>query len=178
MSGRLVLLVPLEINMTKELSIKGIKAEIIEKLMNNMDILQYLEVEKFIDEGYTISKLYNNLIYDYGVEYVGCNYISVEVAEFDSPVAINIGNKKYTVVIKMGLVNERKVCDLSSIITDIVNKLYPDRKRFSNVAYRVIENNINAETYDYPMSTFINTTLNNNNSKQLHRMIKFEIGQC
>ncbi len=161
--------------MERELNIKSIKTEIVEKLMNNMEILQYLKTERLIDEGYTIPKLHNNLIYDYDVECVGSNYISVEVTESDKSVATKIGDKKYTVVIKMGLVAEEKVCDMSSIVTDIVEKLYPDRKRFSNVAYRVIENNISAETYDYPMFTFINTTLNNKRNEQLHRMITFEI---
>ncbi len=146
--------------MERELSIKNIKTEIVEKIINNMEILQYLDAEGLINEGYTIPKLYNNLIYDYDMECVGCNYISIEVAESDKSVVAKIGDKKYTVIIKMGLVDEEKVCDMSSVIADIVEKLYPDRKKFSNVAYRVIENNISAETYGYPMSTFIDTTLN------------------
>jgi len=161
--------------MTNELSIKSIKTEIVEKLINNMEILQYPKAERLIDEGYTIPKLHNNLIYDYDMECVGYNYISVEVTESDKPTATKTGDKKYTVIIKMGLVDEEKVCDLSSVVTDIVDKLYPTRKRFNNVAYRVIENSISAETYDYPVSTFINTTLNDKRNMQLHRMITFEI---
>ena len=47
--------------MTKEISIENIKKEIIDKLMNNMDILKYLNAERLLNEGYKISNLYNNL---------------------------------------------------------------------------------------------------------------------
>lgn len=158
--------------MQKELNIKNIKKEIVDKLMNNMEILQYLEAETLINEGYTIPKLYNNLIYDYDVEGVNVNYISVEVAEADRTATIK--DKKYTVIIKMGLVDEEKVSDMSSIVTDIVEKLYPDREKFSNVAYRVIENEISVRN-GYPISTFYYTALDGRKIEQLHRMITFEI---
>lgn len=160
--------------MTKELSIKSIKEEIVDKFLNNMEILQYLKAERLIDEGYTFPQLYNNLIYNYDVECVGGNYISVEVAELDKSVTTSIGDKKYAVIIKMGLEDEEKVSDMSSVVTDIVEKLYPYRKRFSNVAYRVIENNISAEN-NYLMYTFYNTILSSKKNEQLHRMITFEI---
>lgn len=161
--------------MTEELSIKNIKKKIVDRLINNLEILKYLEAERIINEGYTIPKLYNALIYDYDIGNVG-NFISVEVAESDSPTRTAMGDMKYTVVIKMSLEDERKICDMSSIVADIVNELYPSRKRFSNVAYRVIENNISAENYGVGYSpVFCQTILNNRRDERLHRMITFEI---
>jgi hypothetical protein len=72
----------------KVLSIKSIKEEIVNKLLNNMDILKYLETESFLKEGYTITNLRNNLIYDYDMGYRE-NCISVEVAEADLHTSMN-----------------------------------------------------------------------------------------
>ena len=72
----------------------------------------------------------------------------------------------------MGLVDEEKVSDMSSIVTGIVEKLYPYRKKFKNVAYRVIENEISVRN-GYPVSTFYYTTLDGRKTEQLHRMITF-----
>lgn len=158
----------------KDLSIKSIKEEIVNKLLNNMDILQYLETESFLKEGYAITDLRNNLIYDYDMGY-GENYISVEVAEADLHTSTNAG-KKYIVVIKMNTRDEENVCDMSSVIADIVNKLYPGRRNFSNTSIRVNDNCISADSYGFScMPTFNQTTLKNNKVEHLHRIITFEI---
>lgn len=158
----------------KVLSIKSIKEEIVNKLLNNMEILQYLETESFLKEGYTITNLRNNLIYDYDMGYRE-NCISVEVAEADLHTSTNEG-KKYMVVIKIGTRNEEKVCDMSSVVADIVNKLYPDRRNFSNTSIRVKDNCISADSYGYSwMPTFVQTTLYNDKVEHLYRIITFEI---
>lgn len=121
--------------MTKELSIENIKRELLDKLMNNMDILNYLEVEKLLNEGYKISQLYNNVIFDYDVSNKVGDYISVEVAEYEYSHTKTNDSNKYIIEIKMGLNNESNLDNIASVIKNIVLKLYPNRKRFSNVPF-------------------------------------------
>ncbi len=52
--------------MTKELSIENIKKELINKLMNNVEVLKYLEADEWMKKfGVQIKDLYNNMFYDY-----------------------------------------------------------------------------------------------------------------
>ena len=138
-------------------------------MINNVDILQYLEVERFINEGYTIQKLYNNIIYDYDAGNLD-NYISVEVSESEK----STGSKLYTVMLKMSLNNEERIDEMSSTITEIINKLYPSRRKFSNTPFRITDNFISADNYGYtPVLSTV--SLNNNRSSRLHRAITFEL---
>lgn len=161
--------------MTKELSIESIKKEIINKLMNNMEVLKYLEADTKIAEGTRLEQFYNNYIFDYDLSYVSGDYITVEVSEYDSHRAINIGDMAYMVTIKMGLKKEENVCAMSIVITDIVNKLYPDRKKFSNVPFITVDNGVSVNNYgctsSYPI--FNTVSLENKRSSQLNRIITF-----
>ena len=47
----------------KELSIESIKKELIDRFVNNMEILRYLEIEK--QDGVKLSQVQNTFIYDY-----------------------------------------------------------------------------------------------------------------
>ena len=145
-------------NMTKELSIENIKKEIIDKLMNNMDILKYLNAERLLNEGYKISNLYNNLIYDYDIPDIEGNYIAVEVAEYTKVLNTNALNQEYTVSIKMGLIDKKYLDSLASVVKKIITELYPHNKRFSNVP-------LHTKRYGY----------NNNIHHELNRVITFEI---
>lgn len=157
--------------MTKELSIKSIKKELIDKLINNIEILRYLDAEKLCKEGMKLENFYNQIIFDYDRD-VNCDYISVEVSEVDLTTASKIGDKKYIVTIKTCLKHEKYLCEMTDIVSGIVEELYPERKRFSNTPYRVINNSISADTWG---STLMYTTLRNDRDDLLHRMIKFEI---
>ena len=139
--------------MTEELSIENIKKELIDKLLNNMDILKYLNAEMLLKEGYKISNLYNNLIYDYDVPDIEGKYIAVEVAEY-----INASIQKYAVSIKMGLVDKEYLDSLASVVKKIITELYPHKKRFSNVPFHT-------KRYGY----------NNDIHHELNREITFEI---
>lgn len=130
--------------MTKELSIKSIKKEIIDKLMNKMDILNYFEKYTELAD-LKISQLYNTFIFDYDSSSVSEDYITVEVSEFDSKV--NTTDKKYQVVIKMGLEKEENICDMASKIVEIIEELYPGKKRFSNVPFKTMDNCISVDGY-------------------------------
>ena len=111
--------------MTKELSIENIKRELLDKLMNNMDILNYLEVEKLLNEGYKISQLYNNVIFDYDVSNKVGDYISVEVAEYEYSHTKTNDSNKYIIEIKMGLNNESNLDNIASVIKEYCIKIIP-----------------------------------------------------
>lgn len=158
----------------EELNIKNIKKKIVDSLMNNIDILNYFA--KYTEtEGLKIEQLYNTLIYDYDCSTVGYDYITVEVSELESAIKTNIDDKKYQVVIKMGLQNEKKICDMSCVVANIINKLYPYKKNFSNTSFKTIENCISVENYGGYISMIPDAFLHNTTHKQLHRMIVFEI---
>lgn len=160
--------------MTKELSIKSIKKEIIDKLMNNMDILNYFK-EYTESKGFTISELYDNFIFDYDSSSVPDDYITVEVSEFNSDRSINITNKKYSVVIKMGLQKEKYVCDMATKIVGIIDELYPDKKKFSNTTFKTMDNCISVDGYSGYTPLLSSVYMKNERRDQLHRMITFEI---
>ena len=160
--------------MTNELSIKGIKKEIIDKLMNNMDVLNYFK--KYTAEGFTISKLYNNFIFDYDSSGVPEDYITVEVSELDSNIKATITDKKYVVVIKMSLEKEENVCDMASKIVEIIEELYPDKKKFTNTTFKTMDNCITVDGYNGYTPSSLHVYMMNNRRDQLHRMITFEIG--
>ena len=69
--------------MTNELSIESIKKELTNMLINNMYILGYLEVGKYLESGYKISDIYNLLIIDHDDSNKENNYISVEAEEYE-----------------------------------------------------------------------------------------------
>ncbi len=158
----------------EELNIKNIKKKIVDSLMNNIDILNYFAKYTEI-EHLKIEQLYNTLIYDYDCSTVGYDYITVEVSELEPAIKINIDDKKYQVIIKMGLQNEEKVCDMSCVVADIINKLYPYKKKFSNTTFITTENCISVGNYNGYISMLPDVSLNNRTHKQLHRVITFEI---
>lgn len=142
--------------MTKELSIENIKKEIIDKLMNNMDILNYFK--RYTEDGVKISQFHNSLIWDYDVSGFGSDYISVEVAEYEINRPINSDYKRYDVSIKMSLIKEENICDMAKTISNIVKSLYPNGNGFSNVPFKTKE--------------YMNTGLE---YEKLHRAITFNI---
>ncbi len=153
--------------MANELSIENIKKEIMDKLLNSVQIINYFK--KYIEEGTPISKLYNNVIFDYDSSHAVGDYITVEVSKYDSHKVTN-NDETYRVTIKMGLKEEKDICAMSILITDIVNKIYPNRRRFSNVPVVTVDNCVNINNYS------LNTVLfGNERSSQLNRMIVFYI---
>ncbi|MBQ6995586.1 MAG: hypothetical protein IJN64_14035 [Lachnospiraceae bacterium] len=162
--------------MVKELSIESIKKDIIDKLMNNMDILKYLEAERRVAEGTRLEEFFNRFIYDHDTTCAGANYISVEVAEHDGSCITRVGDKKYVVTIKMGLEWEENVCALASVVAGIIDKLYPNRRKFSNVPFKTVDNCLSVSDYGYSQTPIFNMiSLENQRKSQLHRMITFEV---
>lgn len=160
----------------KELSIENIKKEIIEKLTNNMEVLKYLEADKLVAEGMKLNDLLNNVIFDHDSSRAFGNYITVEVTEYDSPRATNTTARTYKVVIKIGLKKEESVCALSNVVVDIINGLYPDRRRYSNTPFVTVDNCMSVNNYGYSANPIFNTvSLENKRNSQLNRAIVFEI---
>lgn len=143
----------------KELSIETIKKELIDKFVNNMDILRYLEVERHNDV--KLSQVQNTFIYDYDKPNVSGNFITVDVAEYVSSKVSIRDFTKYVVSIKIGLENENNLDNIATIIKKIVLNVYPYIKKYNNVPIYV-------KKYGYAYS-------NEREHNELNRMITFEI---
>ena len=143
----------------KELSIETIKKELIDKFVNNMDILRYLEVERHNDV--KLSQVQNTFIYDYDKPNATGNFITVDVAEYVSS-RVNIRDfVKYVVSIKIELERENNLDNIAAIIKKIVLNVYPYIKKYNNVPIYV-------KKYSYAYS-------NESEHNELNRMITFEI---
>ena len=143
----------------KELSIETIKKELIDKFVNNMDILRYLEVERHNDV--KLSQVQNTFIYDYDKPNATGNFITVDVAEYVSSRANIRDFVKYVVSIKIGLEQKSKLDSMAAIIKGIVLNVYPYIKKYNNVPIYV-------KKYGYAYS-------NECEHNELNRMITFEI---
>lgn len=146
--------------MAKELSIKTIKEELMDRMMNNVEVLKYLEVDKYTRNGRSgkIQDIYNGLIFDYDGGNFSGNFVAIEVGETEISTIERNDNMDYSVSIRIGLNHKENLDKLASTIKDIVYDLYPDRKRLRNVP-------IYGSSYDFK----------GNEYKDLNRMITFEI---
>ena len=117
----------------KEMSIESVKKEIVDKLKDNFDILQYLSNHTYTAyNSDTVSSAISS-IFNYGTE-AGGNYISVEADEHEFSVCNPNDHKRYKVIIKMGLEEEKYLDELASVVKKVITELYPDRKNYSNVS--------------------------------------------
>jgi hypothetical protein len=136
--------------MTKELSIETIKEELIDKLMNDEEVLKYLEADKWMKDKNTnkIEDIYNALIFNYRASgWFDDNYIFVEINEQENYKYTSGKTILYTVMIGFSLMHKENLDKLSTIIKKIVCETYGDlKKQYSNIAYdgcmRVISFNI------------------------------------
>lgn len=131
--------------MTKELSIKAIKKELIDKISTNEKVLKHFEnVEKQIYDGacikeYGMDYVKNKYIYDHDVS---CNnydnFISVEVCEYEQSLYSNKTCHSYNVAIMVAVskdstIKEENTLDnLSVLLGNIATELYPNRDTYSN----------------------------------------------
>ena len=149
--------------MTKELSIKDIKKAIIDKLKNNREILNYFK--KYWDRlGLSPNEIYSSLIYDYDKSNKGSDYITVEVAEYETSKTMVNDNKSYHVCIKMGLCDEEYLDDMASKVKDIIVELFPNRKKCSNVPFYTKED-----------TGWVTDGIYRKEYDKLHRMISLNI---
>lgn len=130
--------------MQNNLSIESIKETLIDRLMNNVEVLEYLEADEFMKkfDNIQIKDLYNELIYGYG-KTEGCkNWISVEVNECSSTryyreknnsVTFDTNYYEPTIIVRT---NHKYLDKLTSVIKEICFKEYPYLYNYRN-------------TYDY-----------------------------
>lgn len=152
-------------NEAKELSIESIKEELIDKFVNNMEILRYLEVERHNDV--KLSQARNTFIYDYDNPNITGDFITVDVAENIFSKANIRDSVKYVVSIKIGLEHKRNLDNIAAVIKEIILRAYPDIKKYSNVPIYV-------KKYGYE---YLNGCAYSNEREhnELNRMITFEI---
>lgn len=132
--------------MTKELSIENIKKELIDKISNNEEVLEYfknndnvkrsgMDVRDFVKE-YVI---FNNAVAALN-EYHE-NFIAIEVGEHERYIYTkDAGGKKnikpyYSVIITIAYKDDSLVDKLSVLIGKIVTESYPNRYDYDNLSY-------------------------------------------
>lgn len=125
--------------MTKELSIKSIKKELMDALLGDMRI-----INSFSNKGEKKVKDYiGTNIFGYLNENASCSYTDAFI-NFD--VMKNRGCYDVFIILKVDkclMKNEAVNCldDISECIEEIVNELYPYHKLFSNVPVNVVGDN-------------------------------------
>ena len=145
--------------MTKELSIENIKKELINKISNNSEILEYFEnylrdekMDRCIKE-YGMKFIKDNYIFPYDMSTSGyLNFIAIEVDE--SEVCME---KNYDVNIIVVLEDYKAIDKIAVLLGKIASELYPNRFNYRNTAYSM----------DYSYSQC--------NNKTLARAIQFTI---
>lgn len=121
-------------NEMKEMSIETIKNEIVDKLKNNLDILNCLSDHTYTSHnGQMISNIASS-IFNYGAEFDD-SYISVEAEEHELSFCKSNDHKRYKVIIKIGLEKTKYLDELASMIKKVITELYPNRKKYSNVPF-------------------------------------------
>lgn len=150
--------------MTKELSIENIKTELINKISNNAEILEYFTNYVRAKDGETYLKEYgtkyikDNYFFSHDMSTSGYgNFIAVEVNEEEGT---NFSGVKiyYRVNIMVALEDDKAIDKISVLLGKIATELYPDRFSYKNTVY-----DIERSHYHYT-------------SKQLVRVIQFTIG--
>jgi len=121
----------------KEVSIESIKNEIADNLKNDLDILKCLGIDNLIFQTggkQNISNICDTLISDYS-NITGGNYITVEAEEHEFSVCNPNDHRRYKVIIRMGLEKEKSLDCLAALVKEVIIKLYPNRKNYSNVPF-------------------------------------------
>lgn len=125
--------------MSKELSIKGIKKEIIDKLLDSTYIVGLFGLQ---EHGFkSISDIKDAYIFDYARIESYSDFISVDVSEIKTSNRLEVaGNAplKFDVSIIFGLNcvarnNENRLDNISEVIKGIIQELYPFNKNYRDV---------------------------------------------
>lgn len=117
------------------MTIRGIKNNIINRILDDKNIYNILNFERYTCD--RISDLKNSVIYDYLILKLDQDFISIDVSENDSAFATESRQKDFIVTINFGLVEiykdkGNKLDELSELLEKIVNELYPYRRRYKN----------------------------------------------
>lgn len=130
--------------MTKELSIENIKKELIDKISNNSEILEYFEnylrseeSHKYRLKEYGMKYIKDNFIFANDMSVLGYdNFIAVEVTENELSICGNV-EKYYNVNIMVALEEYKALDKISTLLGKIATELYPDRYNYRNAVYSI-----------------------------------------
>lgn len=127
--------------MTKELSIENIKKELINKISNNFDILEYFT-------NYLCAREKENYLKEYGTKYIKDNYIfpyDMSSSMYGSFIAVEVNEEEgtgldgvkmyYRVNIIVTLEDYKDIDRISVLLGKIATELYPDRFSYKNTVY-------------------------------------------
>ena len=125
--------------MTKELSIEKIKKELIDKISNNADILEYFENYLHGEESH------KHCLKEYGMKYIKDNFIfanDMSVLGYDNFIAVEVNEEEgtgldgvkmyYRVNIIVTLEDYKDIDRISVLLGKIATELYPDRFSYKN----------------------------------------------
>ena len=125
--------------MTKELSIEKIKKELIDKISNNSDILEYFENYLHGEESH------KHCLKEYGMKYIKDNFIfanDMSVLGYDNFIAVEVNEEEgtgldgvkmyYRVNIIVTLEDYKDIDRISVLLRKIATELYPDRFSYKN----------------------------------------------
>ena len=128
--------------MTKELSIENIKKELIDKISNNSDILEYFENYLHGEE------YHKHCLKEYGMNYIKDNFIFAnDMFElgYDNFIAVEVNEEEgtgldgvkmyYRVNIIVTLEDYKDIDRISVLLGKIATELYPDRFSYKNTVY-------------------------------------------
>lgn len=128
--------------MTKELSIENIKKELIDKISNNSDILEYFENYLHGEE------YHKHCLKEYGMNYIKDNFIfanDMSVLGYDNFIAVEVNEEEgtdldgvkmyYRVNIIVTLEDYKDIDRISVLLGKIATELYPDRFSYKNTVY-------------------------------------------
>lgn len=128
--------------MTKELSIENIKKELIDKISNNSNILEYFENYLHDEESH------KHCLKEYGMKYIKDNFIfadDMSVLGYDNFIAVEVNEKEgtgldgvkmyYRVNIIVTLEDYKDIDRISVLLGKIATELYPDRFSYKNTVY-------------------------------------------
>lgn len=128
--------------MTKELSIEKIKKELIDKISNNSEILEYFE-------NYLQGEEYHkHCLKEYGMKYIKDNFIfanDMSVFGYDNFISVEVNEEEgtgldgvkmyYRVNIMVTLEDYKDIDRISVLLGKIATELYPDRFSYKNTVY-------------------------------------------
>ena len=125
--------------MTKELSIEKIKKELIDKISNNSDILEYFENYLHGEESH------KHCLKEYGMKYIKDNFIfanDMSVLGYDNFIAVEVNEEEgtgldgvkmyYRVNIIVTLEDYKDIDRISVLLGKIATELYLDRFSYKN----------------------------------------------
>lgn len=124
--------------MSEELSIKGIKKDIIEKLLDSTYIVGLFDPK--VRELKSISDIKDTFIFDYA-KIESQDFISIDISEIITPNRTLVGgpsSSKFDVSIIFGLDcvarnDENRLDNISEVIKGIIQELYPCNRNYRDV---------------------------------------------